>query len=448
MCPNPRAIFGFAFILWFASTPFSAGAEPPASLPAKGTEEFYRAKLGTITIPRLQWKQVPPREVFDTWARLVRENDPTKEGIPVSLRTVVEGTVSFSEGAWDVPVEDLLGHICLTLHLQYGVSNEGIYITSSKHPFTLHPSPKLSPEITKTFVVPDRLIHDAKERGKGIPGLNKGWWRDEVVRSATIRVPEDVISSLEWLTDGKSIRVKADPQALDDIAASLSWKTIEDPPTLNAGEERLLAELEAWERILLPAVVIDAPTLRQAVDKVLAVVQSSPGGENVRVEWKFLNERLAEVGPVHFEHPFLKRGAGLPTPKPIPASHIVAEVIGQFGGTLRGNPDGSWGIDGNRLGEGTGMFIAEYKVPPQVFEPASPAPAKSEPQKDATAKDMIICNGVTFPYGTFATYSRASGNLLVKNTILGHLGVRKALSEKWPKPEPAKPKKTQKKGRQ
>lgn len=224
-------------------------------------------------------------------------------------------------------------------------------------------------------------------------------------------------------------------------AAKPFSKTPQPPPPLNAGEERMLADLTPLEKILLPNVTIDAPTVRQAFQKWLASVRSMPDGQNIRIKWKFLDERLAEAGPVHYFFPAREKDDESDLQPSIPAIDILINMLQLFDGVLWGNPDGSWGIARRRKERLPGGYIVQYKVPPEIFKPTLGAP-NPKPQTEEYAADNGW--GSLLPIQHLALYSSATNIVIVQGTILDHLRTRKALIEKWPMPKPTKGKRKQK----
>lgn len=204
----------------------------------------------------------------------------------------------------------------------------------------------------------------------------------------------------------------------------------------------MLLELTPLEKILLPNLTIHAPTVRQALQMWLASVKSMPDGKNFRMKWKFLDERLAQAGPVFYQDPRRERDDEEDLKPSIPAIDILVKMLEPFGGVLKGNQDGSWEIARRNKGASQrrylGEHIAQFEVPPEVFGPLPAPPPKDE--WESAPLDWSSTKRIHH----LALYSATTHILIVKGTALDHLRVIKTLNEKWPKPEPRKDKRKQK----
>ena len=455
-----------ATLVSFVLTARASAAEPANETSSATTANYYRKKLASVTIPWLKWS-VKPRDVFDEWQRIVRKNDPTDEGVPITLSPAAKaGIEAFSDeaaqalmdashplnlNARNVSAEELLSYLCIRYRLQYDILSSGVWLVPSVHPNARKPSGKLLRKVTRTFVVSPvtlgNVLRECRVAGKSpaqwqrykSAKITRTQWQHYLWERITrdFEEPAKATLTMTWLRDGHQFKVTGDPQVLNDLAENLGdfdvrARVFPAPAPLNAGEERLLADMEAAANRASQAINIDAQTVGDALKK-LGRYFVAPAFENSAPNFKVFADAIASSGPVRY-HSENKH--------PVAA---LLEILDTFTATLEGRADGTWGIVPRKLRQNASYFIAEYKVRPEMFSAKPPRlETKSKPNQEAKTDGMILCGGVTFSPGYFAMYSPASSMLIVKGTILEHLRVRKLLNENWPKPETTEAKKKQK----
>jgi hypothetical protein len=98
------------------------------------------------------------------------------------------------------------------------------------------------------------------------------------------------------------------------------------------------------------------------------------------------------------------------TLKNVPAIEVIKYVTNLASAKYRISGQG---VEIVPLGTETSeVYIKEWKVPPEVIRSLGPQPGPNQ----TTASEFLTASGVTFPPGTFAMYSPASGTLVVKHT--------------------------------